>query len=135
VSKLLCELFPEHVRLISVPGLRNRMFEVDGIHKVSFFVCREFRTLGGRPRDGCSAIARRKPRTYFWYRADPQYQRLLSYHVLPPVGNSVRVCKQIQEKHPWLATGKELNNLGEFYRAVTDIAQREASPVPVRARG
>jgi len=68
-------------------------------------------------------------------RADPQYQRLLSYHVLPPVGNSVRVCKQIQEKHPWLATGKELNNLGEFYRAVTDIAQREASPVPVRARG
>ena len=121
----LCQLFPGKIRTVRAPGMDNRLIEVDGRHYVSFFVCREFRTLGGKPRWMFRNRPREANNIALVCRADPEFKQLLSFHVLPPVGHSVRVYKQLQAKHPWLARGKELHELKEFYKAVIDIAERE----------
>jgi DNA invertase Pin-like site-specific DNA recombinase len=125
----LCNSFPDRVRAVRVPGICNKILEVDHQHRVSLYFCRPFLTLGKRTRWMFRTRSSERNNIVLLCRVDSEYERILSTHILPPIGSTVRLYRQIQEKHPWLATGKELRSVEDFCEAVVDIAERQ-DPIP-----
>ncbi len=125
--KQLGELFPEHVRVTSLPHSARSIVEVDHNYMVAVLLCMSYQH-GGEHRLWVvrPTFAERENITLLC-KISPGTKRIASYHVLPRVDIPGRTRKtRLHKDDPLLRGGIRLQKLSGFYAAVTALRRREA---------
>jgi hypothetical protein len=122
------ELFPNDVRLIRSSGAFRKVIEV-GPQKlwVSLFLCREFRSQGGRRRWMLSTSSKERENISLVCPMDSGFGEVLGYYIMPALRNTVGPYKRLSENDVWFLRGRKLNDLREFYRVATEFGAANRS--------
>ena len=117
------ELFPNDVRFIRTSGAFKKVIEL-GPQKlwISLFLCREFRSQGGRRRWMLSTSPKERENISLLCPMDSGFGTVLGYYLMPALGNTVGSYKRLSENDPWFLRGRKLNDLSELYRVATEFA-------------
>jgi hypothetical protein len=116
-------LFPNDVRFIRTSGAFKKVIEL-GPQKlwISLFLCREFRSQGGRRRWMLSTSPKERENISLLCPMDSGFGTVLGYYLMPALGNTVGSYKRLSENDPWFLRGRKLNDLSELYRVATEFA-------------
>jgi DNA invertase Pin-like site-specific DNA recombinase len=119
----LKELFPEHLRLIHLPGQHQReVAELDGQVKIAIHLGRPVgNDTYGEPRWLVKAHREERGLPALICTVDPQVSRILNYYVVPEFGEGIKKCRFLSEKHPRLRIGQKLETLAQFYETAKSL--------------
>jgi DNA-binding winged helix-turn-helix (wHTH) protein len=125
-SNLLLELkrlFPSRLTVVRPPGQGKRqVVELDQNAYVAIHVCRPSQsTMTGEPRWALPSQPREKGLAALICGCDERSDRINCFYVVPNLGDLVKGCKTIGERHPLLRSGTRLHSLSEFYGVAKEM--------------
>ncbi len=125
--KQLGEMFPEHVRITSVPQSGRSILEIDHSFMVSVLLCRSYQCAGGQTHWVVRRLtSAERGHITLLCKVSRDKDRIASYHVVPRVDIPGRTRKtRLCEDDPLLRGGVRLQNLSGFYAAVTALRRRD----------
>jgi DNA invertase Pin-like site-specific DNA recombinase len=124
VLREIQELFPKDVRVVRSRQEQKEVVEVDGRLRVSVLLCGR-RNRGSVPGNFpwlLRVLPRDRENIALICTLDSQWRNVSSYHLMPPIRDSIKNSHCFYRKDPWLRSGKKLNSLREF----CDTARRLA---------
>lgn len=118
-------LFPTEVRLVRSGREQKEVVEVDGRFKVSVLLCGKRNRRGKRGQ--FPWLLRVSPRDRHNLALicilDPQWQNIVFYHLVRPIGDAVKRSHCFYKDDLWLAnSGMELKDLCDFCDTVRSLA-------------
>jgi DNA invertase Pin-like site-specific DNA recombinase len=127
VLREIQELFPAEVRLLRSRREQKEVIEVDGRFKVSVLLCgkRNRRGIRGQFPWLLRLLPRDRGNIVLICTLDPQWKSIVSYHLVPPIEDSIRQSHCFYKDDPWLTnSGRELTGLSDFCDAVRSLVPR-----------
>lgn len=120
----LKELFPDHARIIRLPGQNQRqVIEFDGRLRLAIHICRPVEsTVSGEPRWILRVQPLERGLPALICTVDPTRTTLLNRYVVPEFVNGFRLNRIFGESDTLLTSGRKLENLGQFYEAAKEVA-------------
>lgn len=120
----LKELFPEHLRIVHLPGQKMRqVVELDRCLRLAIHICRPVKkTVSGENRWLLRGQPLERGFPALICTVDPTLSTLLDFYVVPEFGNTFRKYKVIAENHAWLKVGRKFQNLSQFYEIAKEVA-------------
>jgi DNA invertase Pin-like site-specific DNA recombinase len=126
------QLFPGHVRIVRPSRYARKVLEIDSKFSVSVYICRQFVRPSGPVRWMLKAVSHERQNIALICMVDLDSEKIVGCHVRRPLGKSFN-RRAIHENDPWLLAGKKLNDLTEFYAAITPIWSSLSSNKALRA--
>ncbi|MFZ0796649.1 MAG: recombinase family protein [Terriglobales bacterium] len=123
--KKLREMFPEHVRVTSLPHSGRSILVVDHYFMVAVLLCRSHQRTGQQRFWIVRPTSVEREHITLLCKVSPGKNRIASYHVLPRVDIPGRTHLSYNDD-PSLRRGITLQNLSGFYAAVKALRSREA---------
>jgi len=123
--KKLGEIFPEHVRVESLPHLGRSILEIDHSFMVGVLLCISYQRDGHQKYWVVRPTSAERENITLLCKLNPRRDRIANYHLLPKVDIPGRAHKSYNGD-PMLRTGTPLQNLSEFYKAVKALRKRES---------
>ena len=122
--KQLGEIFPEHVRVTSLPHSGRSILEVDRSFMVAVSLCISYQRGGGRRFWVVRPTSAERKHMTLLCKINPGRNRIASYHLLPRVDIPGRTHLSYNDD-PSLRRGITLQSLSGFYAAVKALRRRE----------
>ncbi len=97
--KRLSEMFPEHVRVTSLPHSRRSILEVDGSFMVAVLLCRSQQCEGEQRYWVVRPTPAERENITLFCKLSPGKNRITSYHLLPRVDILGRTHKSYRDDH------------------------------------
>jgi|HubBroStandDraft_1064217.scaffolds.fasta_scaffold13600_2 DNA invertase Pin-like site-specific DNA recombinase len=130
VLRELTILFPDTIRIARSGGRGGRHFvESDKQLRVSVYLCRRFLTPSGEPRWKLDVSANERDNIALLCLLDANAEKVVSYHLVSPIGRTTWKEKDLRDGDPWLASGVRLEHLSQFYENIP-LASRSCGSVP-----
>ena len=119
----LSQLFPSHVRIVQRPDQScRRVLELDHHLLVGVHICRPLRpSLDGRGRWLLVGTRKEENLIALVCLSDENLNGFMAYYVVPEFGGLIKRFKVLREGHPWLAAGRRLESLSQFYEATNEV--------------
>src|SRR5258707_10348169 len=125
--KQLAEIFPEHVRVTSLPHSGRSILEVDHSFMVSVLLCVSYQRAGKQRLWVVRPNSAERGYITLLCKVSPGNNRIASYHLVPTVDIPGRTHKtRLYNDDPSLCNGIPLQNLFGFYAAVKTLRRRNA---------
>ncbi len=125
--KQLAEIFPEHVRVTSLPRSGRSILEVDHSFMVSVLLCVSYQRPGRQRLWVVRPNSAEREYITLLCKVSPGNSRIASYHLVPRVDIPGRTHKtRLYNDDPSLCRGIPLQNLFGFYAAVKTLRRRNA---------
>lgn len=121
--KRLGEIFPEHVRVTSLPHSTRSILEIDHSFMVAVLLCFSYQLASGRRYWEIRPVLTELENITLLCKVSPCKDRIVSYHLLPRVDLPGKTRKSFNND-PTLRTAVSLRNLYDFYAAVKMIRQK-----------
>ncbi len=124
VLRQIEELFPAEVRIVHSSKEQKEVVEVDGACRVSVLLCgkRNRRGKGGKFPWLLRVSPSDRQNIALICILDSQWKSILSYHLVPPIRDSIKDSHGFHKGDPWLTkAGKELGDLREFCDTVRNL--------------
>jgi len=117
-------LFPTEVKVLQGSGAQKSVCEVDGCFRLSVLVCGRRTHHGAKKLDYWLLRISRRERGNMALICllDPGWEKVESYHLVKPLGNSVKKTHYIQKHDTLLKFAHKLSGLEEVCHAVRAIA-------------
>jgi DNA invertase Pin-like site-specific DNA recombinase len=122
--KQLGEMFPEHVRVTSLPHSDRSILEVDHSYMVAVLLCISYQRPGGRRFWVVRPTSAEREHITLLCKIGPGINRIANYHLLPRVCIPGRTHLSYDDD-PLLHRGIRLQKLSGFYAAVGALRRKE----------
>jgi len=122
--KKIGEMFPEHVRVTSLPYSGRSILEVDHSFMIAVLLCRSHQRAGQQRFWIVRPTSAERGHMTLLCKVNPGRSRIASYHLLPRVDIPGRTHLSYNDD-PSLRRGITLQNLSGFYAAVKALRRRE----------
>jgi|HubBroStandDraft_1064217.scaffolds.fasta_scaffold04887_2 DNA invertase Pin-like site-specific DNA recombinase/DNA-binding winged helix-turn-helix (wHTH) protein len=120
----LCELFPSQLRIIQRPLQScRRAVELDNHLQVSVQICRPLTPTLRGPRWVLLRNPKEGDLISLICLTDKSLGGFTGFYVVPEVGSVMKRYKVLREGHPFLAAGRRLESLSQFYEAVKEVLE------------
>jgi DNA invertase Pin-like site-specific DNA recombinase len=121
----LRQLFPDHVRFISLAGQTLRkIVEIDGCVRVAIYLCRAVDSTDAGESGWCLRVRPlERDLPVLICTMDQSFSKLLNFYVLAPIVGFER-SKVFRENQIWLSAGRKLGKLEDFCDVAKEITSQ-----------